>query len=291
MHSYLRAIGFSQIKSRKLLEPIYGLCLKNPNRKVMTTVSIDTSLIQFEKDFGTSIGLSLIGEYDVNGALSVEHYYPYIKGDIFMDYESITIEKLGSKEAYAGICDDYRLGMTTIFYVQNIADYAKSKWLNYSTRDLYKVRLSALSIEGMIIFGVAKNEKEKISEANYIKYRNSLLAAAKNGDMDAITNLTYTDTDTHFSLMNRMKDEDLFSMVDTSFMPYGVESDHYMVVGNIHKVTEVVNTYTKEIVYNLFIECNGNFINVGINKIDLQGEPKVGRRFKGAIWLQGAVRI
>ena len=64
MHSYLRAIGFSKIKSRKQLEKIYALCLRNPNRKVMTTISIDTSLIQFEKDFGSSIGLTLLGEYD-----------------------------------------------------------------------------------------------------------------------------------------------------------------------------------------------------------------------------------
>ena len=85
MHSYLRAIGFSQCKTRKQLEKIYYSCLKNPNRKVITTVSIDTSLIQFEKDFGDSMGIALIGEYDVNGQLSIEHNYPYLNGDCFME--------------------------------------------------------------------------------------------------------------------------------------------------------------------------------------------------------------
>ena len=47
----------------------------------------------------------------------------------------------------------------------------------------------------------------------------------------------------------------------------------------------------KEIVYNLLIEANGLMINVGINEADLQGEPKVGRRFRGEIWLQGVVTI
>ena len=97
MHSFLRAIGFSKIKSRKQLEQIYYHTLREPNRKVVTTISVDTSLIQFEKDFGPSIGLSLIGEYDINGALSIEHYYPYIKGDTFMEYENISIEKQRSQ--------------------------------------------------------------------------------------------------------------------------------------------------------------------------------------------------
>ena len=53
----------------------------------------------------------------------------------------------------------------------------------------------------------------------------------------------------------------------------------------------VKNGYNKEIVYNLLIEANGLMINVGINEADLQGEPKVGRRFRGEIWLQGVVTI
>lgn len=54
---------------------------------------------------------------------------------------------------------------------------------------------------------------------------------------------------------------------------------------------EAANIYSKEIVYNLLIEANGLMINVGINEADLQGEPKVGRRFRGEIWLQGVVTI
>ena len=53
----------------------------------------------------------------------------------------------------------------------------------------------------------------------------------------------------------------------------------------------VKNGYNKEIVYNLLIEANGLMINVGINEADLQGDPKVGRRFRGEIWLQGVVTI
>ena len=291
MHSYLRAIGFSNIKSRKQLEQIYVSTLRNPNRKIITTISVDTSLIQFEKDFAPSLGLTLIGEYDVNGAISIEHYFPYIKGETLSSYENISIEKQTDKESYAGVCEDCRLGMTLIFYVLNIADYAKSKWLNYCNRHLKDVKLSALSIDGAIILGVKKNKLEQKFYQEQKKMRDKLLFEASNGDTEAIENLTISEMDTYTSLTYRIRGEDILSIVDTSFMPCGVECDHYMIIGDLLSVSPVKNIITEELVYILLLEANGIHLNVAINSADLQGIPEVGRRFRGEIWLQGAVRI
>ncbi len=118
-----------------------------------------------------------------------------------------------------------------------------------------------------------------------------MLDAARNGDTDAMEQLTYDEMNTYTSISSRVIKEDVLSIIDTSFMPCGVECDHYMVIGNIYAVEKLQNIYSKEIVYNLLIEANGLMINVGINEADLQGEPKVGRRFRGEIWLQGVVTI
>lgn len=291
MHSYLRAIGFSKIRTRRQLEQIYAQTLRNPNRKIITTISVDTSLLQFEKDFAEAMGLALLGECDIEGNLSIEHYFPYLKGDSFFEYEKITIEKQTDKESYAGVCEDYRLGMTLIFYVINIADYAKSKWFNYSNRNLSQVKFSGLSISGTILLGTGRTKKQIKKEFDQINYRNNLLAAAKSGDREAIDNLTIDEMDTYSALGNRICNEDILSIVHTSFMPCGVECDHYMIIGNILKVTELTNKVTEESIYNLLVEVNDVIINVGINKLDLQGEPKEGRRFRGEIWLMGLVKI
>lgn len=291
MHSYLRAIGFSEIKTRKLLENIYVSSLRNPNRKMITTTGIDTSLIQFEKDFGENIGLTLVGEYDINGSLSIEHYFPYLKGDVFMEFENISIEKQTDKESYAGVCEDIRLGMTLIFYLLNISDYAKSKWLNYSNRNLCRVKLSGLSTGGTILLGVIQDESSRIYEEKLKRRRNHLLAEAKNGNTDAIESLTLNEMDTYATLSARVHYEDILSIVDTCFMPCGVECDHYMITAHILKVREITNSYTKEVIYNLSLNCNDIYLNVAINAKDLQGEPKEGRRFRGEIWLQGHVQI
>lgn len=291
MHSYLRAVGFSHVKTRKQLEEVYMRTLKNPNRKIITTISVDTSLIQLEKDFGHGIGVALIGEYDINGALSIEHYYPYIKGEHFMEFESVTIEKQTDKESYAGVCEDYRLGMSMIFYLQNIADYAKSKWLNYSNRHFSTVKFSGLSTNGTILLGMQKTAKEIKHDRERRHQQNDLLAAAKNGDPKAMEQLTYNEMDTYTAITARLHNEDILSIIDTSFMPCGVECDHYVVIGNILKVSEIKNEFTQETVFNLLLETNDIVLNVGINEVDLQGEPREGRRFRGEVWLQGIVRI
>ena len=291
MHTYLRAIGFRECKNRQQLEDIYRHTLNTPNRKIMTTISVDTSLLQFEKDFGKNFGLSLVGEYDIKGSLSIEHYFPYLKGDRFMQFENITIQKQTDKESYAGVCEFYHLGMTIIFYVINIADYAKSKWLNYSNRQITKVKFSALSVAGTVLLGMHHSKHKIDVESKGRNRRTQLLDAARNGDTDAMEQLTYDEMNTYTSISSRVIKEDVLSIIDTSFMPCGVECDHYMVIGNIYAVEKLQNIYSKEIVYNLLIEANGLMINVGINEADLQGEPKVGRRFRGEIWLQGVVTI
>ena len=291
MHTYLRAIGFRDCKSRQQLEDIYRCTLNTPNRKIMTTISVDTSLLQFEKDFGKDFGLSLIGEYDINGALSIEHYFPYMKGQRIMQFENIIIQKQTDKESYAGVCEDYHLGMTIIFYIINIADYAKAKWLNYSNRQITNVRFSGLCINGVILLGMHHTKQEIAIDAKGRERRNHLLESAREGDMDAMEQLTYDEMNTYTSISSRIIREDVLSIIDTSFMPCGVECDHYMIIGNIYAVEKLQNTYSREIVYNLLVEANGLVINVCINEADLQGEPRVGRRFRGEIWLQGVVNI
>ena len=83
--------------------------------------------------------------------------------------------------------------------------------------------------------------------------------------------------------------EDILSIVDSTFIPYGIESDHYSIVGSIINVNPIYNLETGEMLYSLLIDCNQVIFDICINSIDLLGEPLAGRRFKGVIWLQGKV--
>lgn len=97
--------------------------------------------------------------------------------------------------------------------------------------------------------------------------------------------------DMYTTISRRIQKEDVFSLVDTYFMPYGVECDQYSVLGEIVGMRLVTNQMTNEKIYILRICSNELTFDVSINIIDIYGEPQIGRRFKGVIWLQGNINF
>ena len=289
MHSYLRSIGFSDIKNRRQLTPITKEIIANPTTKNIVTVDADTRLVQLNKDFGKHFGISLVGEMDIDNTISFEYYFPYVRSSFIMNQERIYIEKHGDKESYAGVCEDYNLGMTLIFFLTNISDYANTKWMNYSNHLITKAYMSGLSTSGKVILDIEQlppaNREHKCSSVN----RNKLIEAARQGDRSAMESLTLDDMDIYTQVSRRAHYEDILSIVETNFMPYGIETEHYSIIGNILDCILCENDYTKEPVYLLNVETNEMMMAIAINEKDMLGTPAPGRRFKGEIWLQGNV--
>lgn len=128
-----------------------------------------------------------------------------------------------------------------------------------------------------------KTEKKAASK------RSRLIEAAKRGDEEAIETLTVEDIDLFSSVSRRVAREDIYSIVDTCFMPSGIECDQYSVIGNILSVDRRINRITGEEIFLLGLECNDLLFTAAINAADLLGEPVPGRRFKGQVWIQGNV--
>lgn len=290
MHNFLSAIGFSNIKNRRLLEPIYKQILGNPTKKSIYNISADTQIVQLDKDFGEGFGISLVGERSIDGSISIEHYFPYVKSNVITYQDQIFVEKHGDKEAYAGVSEDLNLGMTLIFFLQNISDYAQSQWMNKPNKYINHAYLSALSNSGKIILDVI-SEDTRSDKQHTNNDRKSLIEAAKNGDKTALENLTIEDMDTYSSIGRRIHNEDILSIVTTCFMPYGIETEHYSIIGTIINSELKENTFSGEMVYLMVVEANEIMMRVAINQKDLLGEPAPGRRFKGEIWLQGRITI
>ena len=157
-------------------------------------------------------------------------------------------------------------------------------------------KLTGLSSAEKAMFHIADMGKKAMEEQKQriiqdSVNRTNLIAAARKGDEDAIEMLTMEDMDMYSTISRKIQKEDVFSIVDTYFMPYGVECDHYSVLGEIMECTRVRNRFTGEEIFLLKICCNELTFDVAINIIDMLGEPKVGRRFKGTIWLQGFINF
>lgn len=291
MHQYLRAIGFSKVRNLNQLKPILDDVIATPTNRSITTTGADSSLVQITKEYGDTYGISIIGEYDEKNRLTIEHFFPYVLGTTVKWEDSIVIEPHTDKEAYAGVSENTNIGIPLIFFLHNVVDYVRTKWSNEYTRPLTQVTYGALSIDGKILLGIDKDEEQIRLEERGQRNRNRLLAAAKEGDAEAIESLTLEDIDLYSSISKRAKSEDLYTIVDSSFIPYGINSDQYSIMGTILDIQKLKNPCTGEQLYQLLIEVNDIQIDIIINAIDLLGEPTVGRRFKGSVWMQGYVYI
>lgn len=291
MHKFLRAVGFSQYTEKKQVQKLIRDIIIHADERSYTTVGKKTLVAEFDRNFAEDIGIAVCGEFDEDDTYSFDYYLPYLRSDLVSTAEDISIERHAAKESYAGICDDPKVGVSLIFYLQNMISYLKLQGEGKIPAKGTSLNLSALSCQGTIMMPIQKTEWQKKKIAKDAVQRNRLIQAARGGDEEAMESLTLEDMDTYTSISRKIQKADIFSLVDTYFMPYGVECDQYSVLGEITDMKLVTNGLTGEKVHILTLCCNNLNLKVAINSIDLLGEPAVGRRFKGSVWLQGQVNF
>lgn len=285
MHKFLRAIGFSDI-TKKDLDILIEEIKERPELMKVTTDSEGNEFGEFSREFAPNMGIIVRGSHLEDDSFEVEYYTPYFLGSQVTTQEPIDIEKHSEKESYAGVCDDPRIGVTLIFYLQNVADYLSERKAHSSDVNGGAL-LAGLSVDGKILLPEVK-KAVKAGRPNQ-KDRSQLISEARDGDEDAIESLTLEDMDTYSMLSKRVMNEDILTIVSSCFMPYGIESDQYSVLAEIVDLLEIENSLTSDIIYCMKLKCNDMVFDVCINKKDLMGEPEIGRRFKGNIWMQGTV--
>lgn len=291
MHKFMRAIGFSQYTDRKKLKELLTDVIMNADERAYTMNTDNILLGEFCRNFAERMGIAVCGEFDEDDRFVYEYYYPYLRSDEVTTHEDITVERHAARDSYAGICDEVKVGISLIFYLQNMIPYVKAQVAGNLPVRGTSLTLTGLSTEGTILMPILKSEHQKRRVKKESANRNNLIAAARKGDEDAIETLTLEDMDMYSMISKRIQNEDVFSMVDTYFMPYGVECDHYAVMGEILEMKLVTNHITGEDIYLMKICSNELNFDIAINIADLLGEPQVGRRFKGSIWLQGKINF
>lgn len=262
------------------------------DKKQMKKIQLepDINLCEIRAEVAPGMGISVVGEVDSEDNFQAEYYFPYLLSHLQSSDAECSIQRHTEKETYAGLLDEYKVGISLIYYLENMMDYRERK-ISKESRDIESVSLTGLSVKGKILLPVQKTEKQIEMAKVASKDRNSLLEAAKNGDEDAMETLTIEDIDLYSQISRRIVKEDIYSIIDTCFMPCGIECDQYAVIGDITRMEVLTNKITEEEVYNLTLDCNDLVFHVAINKQDLVGDPMVGRRFKGQIWMQGTAKF
>ncbi len=293
MHKFLRAIGFSEVTDKKELQRIIVNTIRQSTEKEYTIKNGQTGEAQFNKEFVPGAGLAVCGTYDEEQRFTYEYYFPYVLGSSVSSTEPISVDRHAAQESYAGMCDDTRVGVSLIFFLQNHISYMEALEKYGKRLPGAELTLTALSLRGTILLPIAKTKKQREKARRRSVERSQLVAAARQGDERAIESLTLEEMDLYTAVSRRVykNKDDIFTVVDNYFAPHGLECDQYAILGEILEWRREVNFLTQETVYIMKIDCNSLLIDVAINAKDLFGQPWIGCRFKGNVWMQGAVRI
>lgn len=290
MHKFLRSIGFSKLNRKDMQALATDIIVNGPSR-AYTSLDDDSVIACFSKEVAPGVGITVVGEFDENDEFSYDYYYPYLEATGISTEEDVSVEAHAATESYAGVFEDVRMGISIIFYLQNMIPYIKALRTDMLPMEGTTLSLSALSLDGIILMPLQKTAKDLVTTSQATNTRAKLVKAARNGDEDAIENLTMHDMDTYSTIAQRLQQDDVFTLVDTYFMPYGVECDQYSILGEIIELEELTNNMTGEELYHMTIICNDIRMQLVVNKEDVFGEPAVGRRYKGNIWLQGHINF
>lgn len=285
MHKFLRAVGFSTYQTKKEIKELLSNLIKEAKTEVEFH-SESEDLCQLCMEVSSDMGICIVGEKNENGEIEPEYYFPYLKGKDVTSTAECSIQRHAERETFAGLLDEYKVGISLIYYMINSLEY-RIRRSKRETCSAKKSRLSGLSVKGKILLPIQKTtaQIEQLKIAANTRFR--LLEAAKNGDAEAIDTLTVEDIDLYSQATRRVEKEDLYSIIDTCFMPSGIECDQYSIIGYIKEMDKKENCFTGEMIYDFTVEACDLTFHVGINEKDLIGEPKIGRRFKGQIWMQG----
>lgn len=292
----MRAIGFPATFGRKQQMELIEENCKQPKHVWYYQDGRDPDgvLAQYDLEVGRGIGLSVLGSVDEQHDFYPDFWYPYMTPEIVSSSNAIvTVDKRVDNNSYSGQSDDLRLGVTVIYRLLNTLEYRKKIDADPNALQHVKQKLLGLCLDGHILMPIHKPQEEIERGKRLFDERQDLVHLADTGDENAAQKLSALEADTTDNALNRMQqyDEDYYSVVDTVLMPHGVECELYSILGEIKKISYTANNITLDQICRMTVEINSFQFEVGINVTDLVGEPAVGRRFKGIVWMLGTLEF
>ena len=133
MHKFLRSVGFGQYGKKREIEKLLTELEKTATDRRRIQIDTDENLCEIRAEVAPGRGISMTGEMDAYGVFRREYYYPYITSPDVSSQAECSIQRHTEKETYAGLLDEYRVGVSLIFYLDNGFEYRERK-LDHASR-------------------------------------------------------------------------------------------------------------------------------------------------------------
>lgn len=284
---YIKALGFSAFDTKEKAEVLVSEIVSKPTRKTVSKLEDAEIVVEYYREYGQGFGLLVRGYLNESAELIVQSLIPYSEGEMLIDTHELDVDYDDEADVYIGFCEETRSGTPISFFLQNALDYIETD--DDDETYVFGIRLTSYCIEGTVILPIDKDEEDILLEEEEDTIREALLEQARQGDEEAMNLLEEEAIEASDALKERLKSEDILSILEGFFVPIGDNDDIFSVLGYIESIVELTNQKTDEIIYRFKIRCMNIFLDVYVNKVDLVGHPSIGMRFKGTCWLHGKI--
>lgn len=302
LHTYLSAVGYDPITRQSDIDAVLDGFVSTAVRENRIDIDENNPLPEglyearirqrlLSDALGNDVGAVVIrGLYDpAKKSFERQFYYPEIVGRSYDNVVTdVELEMERDRDIYLVHCDSIGNELEPIFFLSNSFDFVKEYGRVESIKSC-NVVLGGLSVEGKIILPINKTDEQISKQHTDFRKRIGLVQEIKGGNQDAASQLAMIDYDAIADICRRVQNSDIYSVVDSSFVPSGMECDTYKVVGNIIYSELITNSITGGQVYYMDLECNNERLSIAINDQSLMGTPVEGLRFVGRVWLQGRI--
>lgn len=185
MHKFMRTIGFGGCDSDLEMDKIMRKLAKTASKTAVLERNDHPTLYELRAELAPGMGIAMIGQMTEKGTFKREYAFPYVTGSDISSTAECSIQRHAERETYAGLLDEYRVGISLIFYMTNSIEYRsrRSKRLPVLAKNIC---LSGLASQGKILLPVKKTPKQAEDLKQAARKRGSLLEAARRGDEQAI---------------------------------------------------------------------------------------------------------
>ena len=214
----------------------------------------------------------------------IEHSFPFVTPGNYVYSDEVHVDRLNDRSGYYGMIDN--INLSVIFSMINVAKIMDHQW-RQPLPGVLSIRLSGLCLGADILLPLMKTEQDLQYESDRMRDELATIHLIRHGNQELLNKMMMREMDMKDTIDHRIDTEDVLSIVDSSMIPSGLQSDVYDIIGTILNVNLVQNRKTGEEVYLLDVACLYYVIRIAVNKQDLIGKPEIGRRFRGVTWLQG----
>ena len=176
MHKFLRTVGFSLYQKKHDIQKLLENLVEQAESSQIWKIQIDgeTNLCRVRTEVATDMGIDIYGEMDEFGIIRPEYYIPFLLSHDISSEADCSIQRHTEKETYAGLLDEFRVGISLIYYLENAMEYRQRNMEKESTEVIY-VNLVGMSVKGKILLPVKKSAKQVEMAKVAFKERTNLM--------------------------------------------------------------------------------------------------------------------